>query len=45
MENEDAHRIIKDFIINQQECPELVFKVGVCENPSCIDLCNPNHLW
>jgi hypothetical protein len=43
MNEEDAHRIIKDFIINQQECPELVFQVGVCEKPSCVDLCNPNH--
>ena len=43
MNEEDAHRIIKDFIINQQECPELVFQVGVCEKPSCIDLCNLNH--
>jgi hypothetical protein len=40
---EDAHRIIKDFIIHQEECPELVFQVGVCEKSSCIDLCNPNH--
>ena len=43
MNEVDAHRIIKDFIINQQECPELVFQVGVCEKPSCIDLCNPNY--
>jgi hypothetical protein len=43
MNEEDAHRIIKDFIINQQECPELVFQVGVCEKLSCVDLCNPNH--
>ena len=39
----DAHHIIKDFIINKEECPELVFQVGVCENPSCVELCNPNH--
>jgi hypothetical protein len=43
MNEEDAYRIIKDFIINQEECPELFFKVGFCENPSCIDSCNPNH--
>ena len=43
MNEEDAHRIIKDFIINYQICPELVFQVGVCERPSCIDNCNPNH--
>ena len=33
---EDAHRIIKDFIVNKEKSPELVFQVGCCENPHCI---------
>ncbi len=31
MNEEDAHRIIKEFIINYEKYPELVFQVGVCE--------------
>ena len=37
---EDAHRIIKDFIVNKEQSPELVFQVGYCENPHCIKWCN-----
>ena len=36
-------KIIKNYIIKREVCPELVFQVGICENPSCIDSCNPNH--
>ena len=36
---EDAHRIIKDFIINKEKSPELVFQVGFCENPYCVKRC------
>ena len=43
MNETDAHHIIKNFIIKREVCDELVFQVGVCENPSCIDSCNPNH--
>ena len=43
MDETDAHHIIKNFIIKREVCDELVFQVGVCENPSCIDSCNPNH--
>ena len=31
---EDAHRIIKEFIINNEKSPELVFEVGYCKNPT-----------
>jgi|APGre2960657423_1045063.scaffolds.fasta_scaffold18316_3 hypothetical protein len=32
IENEaDAHRIIKEFIVNKEKSPELVFQVGFCE--------------
>ena len=40
MNEEDAHRIIKDFIVNKEKSPELVFQVGCCENPHCIKWCN-----
>ena len=37
IENEaDAYRIIKDFIVNKEKSPELVFQVGFCENPYCV---------
>ena len=37
IENEaDAHRIIKEFIVNKENSPELVFEVGFCENPRCV---------
>jgi hypothetical protein len=37
IENEaDAYRIIKDFIVNKEKSPELVFQVGFCENPRCV---------
>jgi len=37
IENEgDAHRVIKDFIVNKEKSPELVFQVGFCENPRCV---------
>jgi hypothetical protein len=37
IENEaDAHRVIKDFIVNKEKSPELVFQVGYCENPRCV---------
>ena len=37
IENEaDAYRIIKDFIVNKEKSPELVFQVGYCENPRCV---------
>ena len=37
IENEsDAHRIIKEFIVNKENSPELVFQVGFCENPRCV---------
>ena len=37
IENEaDAYRIIKDFIVNKEKSPELVFQVGCCENHHCI---------
>ena len=39
MNEEDAHRIIKDFIVNKEKSPELVFQVGFCEN-HCIKWCN-----
>ena len=26
--------------MNKEECPELVFKVGICENPKCIEECD-----
>ena len=41
IENEaDAHRIIKEFIVNKEKSPELVFQVGFCENPRCLKWCN-----
>ncbi len=37
IENEaDAYRIIKDFIVNKEKSPELVFQVGYCEKPHCV---------
>ena len=33
---EDAHRIIKEFIVKKEKSPELVFQVGFCENPRCV---------
>ena len=37
IENEtDAYRIIKDFIVNKEKSPELVFQVGYCEKPLCV---------
>jgi hypothetical protein len=37
IENEaDAYRIIKEFIVNKEKSPELVFQVGFCENPHCV---------
>jgi hypothetical protein len=37
IENEaDAHRIIKEFIVNKEKSPELVFQCGFCENPHCV---------
>lgn len=33
---EDAHRIIKEFIVNKEKSPELIFQVGYCENPRCV---------
>ncbi len=37
IENEaDAYRIIKDFIVNKEKSPELVFQVGFCKNPRCV---------
>ena len=39
MNEEDAHRIIKEFIVNKEKSPELIFQVGFCENPICIKWC------
>ena len=39
MNEEDAHRIIKEFIVNKEKSPELIFQVGFCENPRCIEWC------
>ncbi len=40
IENEaDAYRIIKDFIVNKEKSPELVFQVGFCEKPHCFKGC------
>jgi hypothetical protein len=40
IENEaDAYRIIKDFIVNKEKSPELVFQVGYCEKPYCVKWC------
>ena len=39
MNEEDAHRIIKEFIVNKEKSPELVFQVGFCEKPSCVKWC------
>jgi len=40
IENEaDAPRIIKEFIANKEKSPELVFRVGICENPRCVEWC------
>ena len=36
MNEEDAYRIIKDFIVNKEKSPELVFQVGFCKNPHCV---------
>ena len=37
IENEaDAYRIIKEFIVNKEKSPELVFQVGFCKNPRCV---------
>jgi len=36
MNEADAYRIIKDFIVNKEKSPELVFQVGFCENPYCV---------
>ena len=37
IENEaDAHRIIKEFIVNKENSSELVFQVGFCEKPHCV---------
>ena len=37
IENEaDAYRIIKEFIVNKEKSPELVFQVGFCEKPHCV---------
>ena len=36
MNEEDAHRIIKEFIVNKEKSPELVFRVGFCKNPHCV---------
>ena len=36
MNEEDGHRIIKEFIVNREKSPELVFQVGFCENPRCV---------
>ena len=36
---EDAHHIIKEFIINKEKSPELVFQVGFCEKPHCVKWC------
>ena len=36
MNEEDARRIIKEFIVNKEKSPELVFQVGFCENPHCV---------
>ena len=33
---EDAHRIIKAFIVKKEKSPELVFGVGFCKNPRCV---------
>ena len=33
---EDAHRIIKEFIVKKEKSPELVFGVGFCKNPRCV---------
>ena len=41
MNEEDAHRIIKDFIVNKEKSPELVFQVGCCENPYCVKWYSP----
>ena len=39
IENEaDAQRTIKEFIVNKENSPELVFEVGFCENPRCVKL-------
>ena len=38
IENEaDAHRIIKEFIVNKEKSPELVFQVGFCEKHRCVE--------
>jgi hypothetical protein len=36
MNEADAYRIIKDFIVNKEKSPELVFQVGFCENTYCV---------
>jgi hypothetical protein len=39
--------IVKEYII-KNECsssPELIFEVGVCENPKCVEECNPNYAY
>jgi hypothetical protein len=36
MNEADAYRIIKDFIVNKEKSPELVFQVGFCKNPRCV---------
>ena len=36
MNEEDAHRIIKEFIVNKEKSPELIFQLGFCENPRCL---------
>ena len=36
MNEADAHRIIKEFIVNKEKSPELIFQLGFCENPRCL---------
>ena len=43
LKSANIKRALQESKHNCQVCPELVFQVGVCENPYCIDSCNPNH--
>ena len=39
IDEEGANFVIREFITYNENSPDLVFKVGVCDDPECIELC------